>query len=177
MNKPMKVIVTRHDALVDYLIQEGLVDPDTPVIKHATADDVMGKHVTGVLPLHLASNALTVTEVPLDIPVNLRGKELTIEEIREFADDPVVYRVEIIECAEHNLAKDAVELTCAVCDKTGLEATDENSNEFGTDWNPEDAICWSCEFSENWGYCDECYFLTNIWSHDSICWYCAEKEF
>ena len=90
------IIVTRHPALVDYLIAEGIADPDTPVISHASPDDIRGKHVIGVLPLHLAAEAASVTEVPLSLPPELRGVELDEEQVREFAGAPRTYRVEVV---------------------------------------------------------------------------------
>lgn len=87
------IIVTRHKALVEYLIEIGKVSAETPVLSHVNAEDVEGMHVIGVLPLHLAAKAATVTEIPLDIPAELRGKELDLEQVRQFAGDPVKYSV------------------------------------------------------------------------------------
>lgn len=87
------VVVTRHMALVTYLELTGVIEKDTPVIQHATAEAVAGRHIIGVLPYRLAALAQSVTEIPLDIPMELRGKELTIAQIREFASDPVTYKV------------------------------------------------------------------------------------
>jgi hypothetical protein len=87
------VIITRHEALKDMLIQDGYVPADTPVISHATPEDLKGKHVYEVLPLHLASEAETVTEVPMKLREDQRGRELSLEETREAAGQPVTYRV------------------------------------------------------------------------------------
>lgn len=75
------VVVTRHPALVDWLRLEEHVPMDVPVIQHATADDVKGRHVYGVLPLHLAAEAEKVTEVTLDIPADRRGQELSLKDM------------------------------------------------------------------------------------------------
>jgi len=80
-------------ALVTYLELTGVIEKDTPVIQHATAEAVAGRHIIGVLPYRLAALAQSVTEIPLDVPAELRGKELTIAQIREFASDPVTYKV------------------------------------------------------------------------------------
>jgi putative CRISPR-associated protein (TIGR02620 family) len=88
------IIVTRHKALVQYLIETGMATAETPIITHVNAEDVDGRHVIGVLPLHLAAKAATVTEIPLDIPAELRGKELNLEQVRQFAGDPVKYSVQ-----------------------------------------------------------------------------------
>lgn len=87
------LVVTRHAALVDYLREQGIVGADVEVIPHADAEMVEGKHVAGVMPLHLATLCRSVTEVPMDIPVELRGKELTIEQMRQFARPTVTYTV------------------------------------------------------------------------------------
>ena len=79
------IVITRHAALVAYLIEVGAITAETPVITHATVEQVVGKHVIGVLPLHLAALAASVTEVPLDLPVEFRGRELTVEEVRKYA--------------------------------------------------------------------------------------------
>jgi len=93
--KPKTVVVTRHKALVEYLKEIGLADDTCQVIEHATPKDVKGKVVVGVLPLRLAALAVEVIEVPMDIPAELRGVELNIEQVREFAGQPVTYKVEV----------------------------------------------------------------------------------
>lgn len=90
------IIVTRHKALVDLLVERGLVESGAPVIEHATAEDVRGKDVIGVLPLSLAVLANSVTEIPLALTPELRGKELDIETLRSIAGAPVTYRVQKI---------------------------------------------------------------------------------
>ena len=88
-----KVIVTRHKALIDLLKKRGLADDSTPVLAHASLEDVRDKHVIGVLPLSLAAAAAMVTEIPLKLTPELRGKELDIDTLREIAGDPVTYMV------------------------------------------------------------------------------------
>ena len=85
------IVITRHLALLEYLAEAGLVPADAPCISHADAAQVDGKHVIGVLPLRLAALAASVTEVPLDIPAELRGQELTVEQVRQYAGEPVRY--------------------------------------------------------------------------------------
>lgn len=75
------VVVTRHPALIEFLLDAGLVPTGTPVISHATADDVRGKHVFGVLPLSLAVLAKSITEVGLNLPPELRGVELSLAQV------------------------------------------------------------------------------------------------
>lgn len=87
------VVVTRHPALVEYLTEQGVVPAGTEVVAHATVEQVRGRHVFGVLPLHLAAEAASVTEVTLRVPAELRGVELTLEQVRQFAGPLVEYKV------------------------------------------------------------------------------------
>ena len=79
-----KIVVTRHPALVRVMIKDGIIGADVPVIPHATPEDVTGRHVFGVLPLPLAALADRVTVPDLRVPPELRGKELTEEQIRKY---------------------------------------------------------------------------------------------
>lgn len=85
------IVVTRHPALVDHLVKTGVVPEDVRVIPHASPEDVRGQHVVGVLPLHLAALADKVTVVPLHVPPEMRGQELTVEQVGEFAGPPQTY--------------------------------------------------------------------------------------
>ena len=87
------IIVTRHAALIDYLIAEGHATADTPHVSHVKPEDVRGKHVIGVLPMHLAALAESITEIPLDIPADMRGKELTLADLGNYARPAVTYVV------------------------------------------------------------------------------------
>lgn len=53
--------------------------------QHASPDDIEGKHVIGVLPMRLAALACKVTEIALDLPPDMRGKELDVNPVREYA--------------------------------------------------------------------------------------------
>ncbi|MEM4701611.1 MAG: CRISPR-associated protein Csx16 [Candidatus Bathyarchaeia archaeon] len=90
------VVVTRHTALVQLLRERGIIGDGAKVIAHATPDDVRGKHVVGVLPLSLAALAATVTEIPLALTPEDRGKELGIERLREIAGSAVTYKVTVV---------------------------------------------------------------------------------
>lgn len=89
-----KVVVTRHNALVAYMREIGLIDETTPVYPHVRGSMIEGKHVLGALPLHLMALAAKVTVVPLrNVPYHLRGQELTLEEVRMYAGPPTTYVV------------------------------------------------------------------------------------
>ena len=87
----MKIVITRHAGLVEYLEEAGIIPAGTPVIGQASIEDVKGKHVIGVLPNFLAVHAASITEIPLDIPAELRGRELSVEQVRAYAGTPVTY--------------------------------------------------------------------------------------
>ena len=80
----MKLVVTRHPALVTVLKKHGLADDTTPVVSHISdPESIRGKHVIGVLPLHLASVAEKVTEARLRLRPEDRGVELTEAQLEE----------------------------------------------------------------------------------------------
>jgi len=117
-----KVVVTRHQALIEYLIELGLITPETPALSHASPDQIKGKDVIGVLPLSLAKYARSVTEIPLALSPEDRGQELTIERLREIAGDPTTYTV-----IQH--------LPCKKCGKTAFPHET---------WSNGSALCWDC---------------------------------
>ena len=89
-----QLIVTRHKALVDYILDKDIIkEGEYKLIEHADYKDVEGRDVIGVLPLQLASYAKSVTEVPLKLTPEMRGKELTFEEVEKIAQEPVQYIV------------------------------------------------------------------------------------
>lgn len=90
----MKVLVTRHEALIEYFSNMGITFDK--VITHATVEDVTGNDVYGVLPLHLASIANTVTTVDMDLPAEMRGKELSLTDIETYFTGVSTYQVKKI---------------------------------------------------------------------------------
>jgi hypothetical protein len=96
MEIPVDIIVTRHKALVALLRERGIVEEDVQVLDHVTKDDVFRKHVVGVLPMNLAAHALSVTEIPLALTPEMRGKELDLPTLRRIAGEPVTYRVSVL---------------------------------------------------------------------------------
>ena len=89
-----QLIVTRHKSLVSYLIDKNIIkEGEYKLIEHADYKDVEGQNVIGVLPLQLASYAKSITEVPLKLTSQMRGKELTFDEVEKIAEEPVQYIV------------------------------------------------------------------------------------
>ena len=87
-------VVTRHKALVDYLLDKDIIkEGEYSLIEHADYQEVQGQDVIGVLPLQLSAYAKSITEVPLKLTPQMRGKELTFEEVEQIAGKPVQYIV------------------------------------------------------------------------------------
>ena len=87
-------VITRHKALLAYLLDKDTIkEGEYKLIEHADYKDVEGQDVIGVLPLQLASYAKSITEVPLNLTPEMRGKELTFEEVEKIAQEPVQYIV------------------------------------------------------------------------------------
>jgi len=85
------LVVTRHPGLVEFLMERGLCAPGVAVIPHASPEDVRGKNVCGVLPHSLSCLCKSFTEVPLTLPAELRGVELSLEQVRQYAGEPTTY--------------------------------------------------------------------------------------
>ena len=95
MTNHIDIIVTRHVHLIQYARDKGFVGKEVPILAHAKPEDIEGKNVFGVLPLSLAVLAASVTEIPLlGLPAELRGKELTLEQVAQYAGLPVTYEVQ-----------------------------------------------------------------------------------
>ena len=78
------LIVTRHAAMKSFLIEKGVATEDTPVLPHASEEDVKGKDVAGVLPMHLAALTATFTTVELALPLEMRGRELSLADMHRY---------------------------------------------------------------------------------------------
>ena len=87
------VIVTRHAGLVAWLETQEITGE---VISHVTSpDQVAGRVVYGILPLHLAAEAEEVVVVDMPrLPAELRGVDLTPEQMEEAGATLSRYRVE-----------------------------------------------------------------------------------
>lgn len=90
-NKPEKVVVTRHKCIMQYLLNKGLIDKNTKHLSFAKPEDIQGKHVFGILPNWLACQTAKFTELHLRLPVELRGRDLTLAQIETYIVEPVTY--------------------------------------------------------------------------------------
>ena len=84
------LIVTRHQGLVEVLSSMGITGK---VVAHATLEDVQGKVVIGVLPMHLAAQTVMFGEVTLQLSPEQRGKELSAQEVRQAMRDGISWYV------------------------------------------------------------------------------------
>jgi len=85
------LIVTRHSGLVEWLHRHGV---DGEVVSQATPEVVAGKDVYGVLPLHLAAQAASITTVDMPgLRPDQRGVDLTPEEMDTAGATMTRYRV------------------------------------------------------------------------------------
>jgi hypothetical protein len=89
------IVVTRHEVLIEYLHKTTIVNKRTCSILEQVTDprQIMGAHVIGVLPPYLAMYAHKVTNVPMVVPAELRGVELTLEQVEQYAGKPFTYEL------------------------------------------------------------------------------------
>ncbi|MDW8345353.1 MAG: CRISPR-associated protein Csx16 [Bacteroidia bacterium] len=88
------IVVTRHRGLIDYLRQQGFDVDGAIVIDHVTDPNILvGRHVVGVLPMHLASLCTSITVVDLNLPQDLRGADLSADQVAQYATGISTYRV------------------------------------------------------------------------------------
>ena len=92
-----KIMVTRHKDLIIYAIELGIITKDTPVYNGVNPGFVKGRHVVGVVPLHVAASADKVTVIPIMTPAELRGCELNLGQLRRYAGKLVTYKVTVVE--------------------------------------------------------------------------------
>lgn len=94
-------VVTRHKALVSYLLDKDIIkEGEFKLIEHADYTEVQGQDVVGVLPLQLSAYAKSITEVPLNLTPEMRGKELTFDEVSKIAGKPVKYIVREVDSTD-----------------------------------------------------------------------------
>jgi len=94
-----KLVISRHNAFLQYLLQKGIVrENEYEVIPHISDSSLLkGKDIiTSGLPLHLCSLANSVTIVTLNLPQELRGKELSIQDMQKYCTGIKTYKVKEI---------------------------------------------------------------------------------
>ena len=128
------VIVTRHSGLVEWLKRRGI---EGEVVAHADESSVKGKRVYGVLPYRLAALTDGFVEVSINVPPELRGKELTADDIdglnpqmtawRVFDDNEVLFSEADARAAQEQIgiAQDACDCLRARLDKDDFRSKKE----------------------------------------------------
>jgi CxxC motif-containing protein len=96
------VIVSRHPAAVEFILEVSGLPVDTPVLTgNVSREDVLGKRVYGNIPMSLASVAAEVNAVEFD-GAPPRGAEYGVEEMKAAGARISRYRVELLStCDEH----------------------------------------------------------------------------
>ena len=90
--KEVDVIVTRHKALEEVLRP---IYPNVEVKTHiSNPEEVKNKKVIGILPLHLACLTEFIVTPTLNIPKELRGKELDVSTMVEYLEGFDIFKVE-----------------------------------------------------------------------------------
>jgi len=121
-------IVTRYQSFAQYLKEYGLAPSDAIVVEKLHPKDAKGAHVIGRVPLWVACEAETVTNVPM-LNSKSRNKPMSIDEIAKVAGEPTVYRVRVDTTSEYAQAmsedqwgeeEDDEPVNCHDCKGTGI---------------------------------------------------------
>lgn len=95
-----KIVITRHNALIEYLLSIGMIHNDAydnpldyEIIPHVEYPaDIRDKDVIGVLPLWMAALTRTMTVVDMQLPKELYGKDLSLEQMKKYIKGISTYR-------------------------------------------------------------------------------------
>lgn len=88
------IAVTIHKNFPLFLIEKNIIDKSTPVADNATPELLKNKRViTSALPYYLAQHASELIIVPLNMKPEQRGRELSIEELRDQCGELAIYTV------------------------------------------------------------------------------------
>lgn len=90
MNETFHLIVSRHAGAIEWLRKHGI---EGEVVSHATEENVRGREVYGVLPLHLAALASRVYCIDMQLAPEDRGRDLSAEEMEARGAHLCAYRV------------------------------------------------------------------------------------
>lgn len=93
------LIVTRHSGMVDWLSRNGV---SGRVVSHASAEDVRGMNVYGNLPMHLAALADSITTVDMDLPAEMRGQDISADQMDSYDARMTTYQVRSVEMNKEN---------------------------------------------------------------------------
>ena len=84
MKVKIDLVVTRHQGLIDFLREKGIIDENTKILTHISdPSEVKDKVVLGNLPLHLASMTKMLITPVLNLTPEMRGKDLSKEDVEK----------------------------------------------------------------------------------------------
>ena len=87
------LVITRHAGLIEFLKNRGFDLNDTQAVAHVTDPAILdNKVVVGVLPVSLAVRCDVFIEVALDMPAEMRGKELSAEQTEQYCKGIFAYQ-------------------------------------------------------------------------------------
>jgi len=93
----MVVVISRHKATVEWIRER--YDNIEKVLDHIKSpDDINGEIVIGNIPLHLAYKAKEIWNVSIDLPPELRGKDLSREQFLKL--NPRIEKYKVIRLDE-----------------------------------------------------------------------------
>ena len=89
------ILITRHKALVTYILKHLSKVGEIECVEHVTdPEQIRGRRVIGSLPLSMASLAKSITVIsPVGLPHHLRGKDLTLPQLKKYMDKPRTYEI------------------------------------------------------------------------------------
>ena len=94
MNDDEIIIVTNHEVTYEFIIENYVGDRPHKWLDHVTHEDIQGKVVWGVLPLHYACYCHLYVTIPVLRPKSAGRAPLTYEDFEQYARKPVVYSVD-----------------------------------------------------------------------------------
>ena len=76
------LVVSRHKGLIEWLERRGMINETTEIVSHITDKSVLyNRTVIGNLPLSLACLTGRMLTIEMEVPQELRGKDITADEM------------------------------------------------------------------------------------------------
>ena len=100
------VVVSDHKNLPEYLMMKDIIplmNPSEYLVlgeDEVTEDKAYLQNIIGSIPMRIAEKASSYTEVIIKVPPELKGKDLTLEEIDEYILPTKTYSVEVEDRSE-----------------------------------------------------------------------------
>ena len=111
--KEKTIIISRHKGAINWLKKYHSEFNNVEYFTHVNKKDIKGNIVIGTLPINLAIFSKEYWHLSMDIPIEMRGKELSIKDMEEF--NCKIEGFIIKRYCEHEKSHYAGQ--CYVCDK------------------------------------------------------------